>query len=494
MTMKKIFILLFSACLVLTSCQEFFDINQDPNAPASENVTSDMIFPGAEMQLCATYGDFMRITGGYYAQHYAHSFGTSNYMDYSQFKMSATRSSTAYTQLTSKGLKNYEVLREKSSENGDWGTYLAATVLRAFTFQVLADCYGEIPYTEALDASNLAPKYDDGQTIYKGILAELDEALSKVTGSETVATNFLYTGKTADSWIKFANALKLKILMRMSDDSSVRSALDAVVNANNFPTADVAWADIWTDQVGQANPFYQEEFALYFGSTQINVVLNVALERTMKAADDNRLGAFFSVGSGNEYHGGVSGSNFSTSKTYQSAYWSRPVAKYNDPVYLISLSEIDFFLAEYHARFGNASSAAKYYEEAIKASFASAGVDGAEEVLAAYPWSASNYARCIGIQKWVALSGINSFEAWCEMRRIGYPAFGSLTGKDITDEGDTYTPEALPAGQLYTPIQINANLGNAKLLQRWPYPESSSSRNSNTPSYKGDGTAMFWAE
>ena len=80
------------------------------------------------------------------------------------------------------------------------------------------------------------------------------------------------------------------------------------------------------------------------------------------------------------------------------------------------------------------------------------------------------------------------------MRRIGYPAFGSLTGKDITDEGDTYTPEALPAGQLYTPIQINANLGNAKLLQRWPYPESSSSRNSNTPSYKGDGTAMFWAE
>ena len=171
MTMKKIFILLFSACLVLTSCQEFFDINQDPNAPASENVTSDMIFPGAEMQLCATYGDFMRITGGYYAQHYAHSFGTSNYMDYSQFKMSATRSSTAYTQLTSKGLKNYEVLREKSSENGDWGTYLAATVLRAFTFQVLADCYGEIPYTEALDASNLAPKYDDGQTIYKGILA-----------------------------------------------------------------------------------------------------------------------------------------------------------------------------------------------------------------------------------------------------------------------------------------------------------------------------------
>lgn len=492
--MKKILILIFSACLILTSCEDYLDINTDPNAPASENVTSSMIFPGAEMQLCATYGNLMRIVGGYYAQQYAHSFGTSNYVDYSQFRMSATRSSTTYTQLTSKGLKNYEVLREKSEESEDWGTYLAATVLRAFTYQTLVDCYGEVPYTEALDATNLAPKYDEGKDIYNGILAEIDEALSKVSATDPVATNFLYSGKTADSWIKFANALKLKILMRMSDDSSVRSALDAVVSADNFPTADVAWSGIWKNEVGQANPFYQEEFATYFGSTQINVTLNCALQRVMQDSGDKRLGAFFVYGSGDEFHGGVSGTNFSTSTSYQAAYWSRPNAHYDDPVYLISVSEIDFFLAEYHARFGSAASAAQYYEAAVKASFASAGVDGAETVLAKYPWDASNYAKCIGIQKWVALSGINNYEAWCELRRIGYPAFGSVSGSDITDQRNSFNPNLLTPGELYTPIEVNSNIGNNALLQRWPYAESSSARNANTPTYKGDNTPIFWAE
>lgn len=493
--MKKILILIFSACLILSSCERYLDINQDPNAPATENVTSSMILPGAEMQLSATYGNLMRIVGGYYAQQYAHSFGTSNYLDYSQFKMSATRSSTSYSQLTSKCLKNLEILRGKATEEEDWGTYLAATTLRAFTYQVLVDCYGEVPYTESLDPTNLSPKYDDGKTVYNGILAELDEALAKVTGKEPVATNFLFAGNSADSWIKFANALKLKLYMRMSKDSGVHAALTSLVNANNFPTADIAWKGIWKNESGQANPFYQEEFATYFGSTQINVTLNCALERTMKASDDNRLGAFFVVGSGNEFHGGVSGTNFSLSNTFQAAYWSRPNVKFDDPVYLISLSEIYFFLSEYYAKIGNNAGLAKsYYEDAVNASFASAGVDGADAVLKVFPWDGSNYAKCIGIQKWVALSGINNYEAWCEVRRLGYPAFGTVTGNNITDQEESLNPDALVPGELYTPIQVNANIGSNSLLQRWPYAESSSARNSNTPDYKGDSTPIFWAE
>ena len=92
--------------------------------------------------------------------------------------MSATRSSGTYTQLTSRTQKNLQLVRDIAKEKQNWGDYLAATVLRAFTYQTLVDCYGEVPYTEALDVSNPTPKYDDGQTIYAGILSELDEALS----------------------------------------------------------------------------------------------------------------------------------------------------------------------------------------------------------------------------------------------------------------------------------------------------------------------------
>ena len=94
--MKKIAII---STIVLglgtTACDSYLDINQDPNSPAESNMTTSIMLPAAEMNLAGSYGDFMRITGGYYAQHYAQTFGTSNYLDYSQFKMSATRSSAS---------------------------------------------------------------------------------------------------------------------------------------------------------------------------------------------------------------------------------------------------------------------------------------------------------------------------------------------------------------------------------------------------------------
>lgn len=493
--MKKI-IFLLATLLVVSSCESYLDINKDPNLPSEENVTSDMIFPGAEMNLAASYGDFLRIVGGYYAQQYAHNFGTSNYVDYSQFKMSATRSSGTYTQLYQRALMNFETVRDQTAASEDWGTYLAATTLKTFTYQVLVDAYGETPYTQALDIAITSPAYDDGQAVYDGILAELNEALSKASSSSTVSSNFLFGTTTADEWIKFANALKLKILMRMIDVKDVDAELTALINEGNFPTEDVSYDDCWVDEAGKANPFYQEEYATYFGSTQINVVLNLAFMQTMVESNDNRLAAFFEKNSNNEYKGGVSGTNFSTSKLYQSPYFCRPVFKYDMPVYLISLAEIKFFLAEYYARKGSSVNAEANYKAAIDASFASAGVDGADVIYNIhYPWVNANYKQLIGIQKWIALGGTNNFEAWCELRRLQYPAFGNVSGADIYNEStDVYKPELYVAGTLYTPIFVNTEIGSKALLQRFKYAESSTSRNSNAPDTKLDNVRVFWAE
>lgn len=493
--MKKL-IIIFSILLGFASCKDYLDINRDPNSPSDENVNAGMILPGAEMNLAASYGNFLRIVGGYYAQQYAHNFGTSNYVDYSQFKMSATRSSGTYTQLYSRVLKNLEVIREQATAAEEWGTYLAATTLRAFTYQVLVDAYGEVPYTEGLDVGNLSPAYDDGLTVYNGILAELDDALSKATASSLVTTNFLFGTATAAEWIQFANALKLKILMRMSSTQDVNAALATLINEGNFPTSDVAYDDIWADEAGKASPYYQEEYATYFGSTQINVVANIAYMQTMLESDDPRVEAYFATNGSGEYKGGVSGTNFSTSKQYQSDYFCRPVFTYDMPVNLITVAEIEFFLAEYYAKNGPATQAEQHYKMAVDASFASAGAEGAENVYNTYyKWNTANYKKVIGIQKWIALGGTNNFEAWCELRRLKFPAFGTVTGAEIYNvANDVYTPELYVAGTLYTPIQYNTDLGAGKVLQRLRYAESSISRNSNAPKDKGDSTPVFWAQ
>jgi hypothetical protein len=494
--MKKIFIILFIVALGITSCDSYLDINQDPNSPSESNVDASMIFPGAEMNLAASYGNFLRITGGYFAQHYVQLFGTSNYLDYSRFIMSATRSSSTYTQLTTRCLQNLETIRKQSSSSEEWGTYLAATTLRAFTYQILVDTYGETPYTEGLDVGNLTPKYDDGLTVYQGILEELDDALSKAVASDLVCTNFLFGNPTAADWIKLANALKLKILMRMSDVQNVQSALATVITENNFPAADVSWAGIWSDESGKANPFYQEEFATYFGSTQKNIAANIALVGTMQGSDDARLAKYFNKNTSGVYTGGVSGTHFSTSATYVSSYWCPPIASYDMPVHLITKAEVEFFLAEYYARYGSSADAKKHYEDAIEASFATAGATGASDIYTTrYPWNNANYKQLIGIQKWIALSGTNNFEAWCEVRRLKYPAFGSITGNDIYNEStDAYTPSVYIPGTLYTPIFCNTELGSGNLLQRFKYAESSANRNGNTPDQKNGTVPVFWAE
>ena len=500
--MKKLAIIsTFILGLAATSCDSYLDINESPNSPKESDLNASILFPAAEMNLASSYGDYLRITGGYYAQYYVQSFGTSNYLDYSQFQQSATRSSSTYTQLNARALKNLQLVRDIASQKESWGDYLAATVLRAFTYQALVDCYGEVPYTEALDATNPTPHYDDGKTIYTGILSELDEALSNAKASDPVCTNLLFPGQTADSWIKFANALKLKIYSRMGGSDA---QIAAIIAEGNLPTSDIAFEGCWTSESGHISPFYAEEFATNWGSTQVNVVANVAIIGSMQLKDnegtvtyeDPRLPAFFEKNGSGKYTGGISGTNFSTSSTYKSTYWCRPVASFDMPVYLLTVAETEFFVAEYYARTGNAAKAEAYYNTAIEASFATAGVSGAEGFVAQWPYDQSNYKKSIGIAKWIALAGVNPFEGYCEVRRLKFPAFGVVKGSDMYNETDdsSYKPELYVPGTLYTPIKVFGPVGDNQLLQRWPYAESSSARNSNTPSFPGYTTPIFWAQ
>lgn len=500
--MKKIILAGIAAMsLTITSCDSYLDINDSPNSPSGAALTTSSIFPGAETAFSNVYGDFYRITGGYFSQQYAQFFGTSNYVEYSQFEMSATRSSGSYTTLNQRCLSDLAIVAEKAEAEGDKGTLLAVAVIRAGAYQAMVDAYGEIPYSEALDITNPSPKYDDGKDIYAGLIEELITAKQGVSASDLVCTNFLFPSLTADGWIKAANALLLRLYMRESGAVDVKSAVAALIAEDNFPTSDVCWEGCWADAEGKANPFYTEDAFANYGGSQKNVILNVALSETMDKSNDPRMGAWFETNADGEFIGGVSGTNFSTASKIGMGAGSfcRPKMKYNSPVYFITVAEINFFLAEYYAMTGNAGSAKQYYEDAIKASFATAGVDGAESVIAAYPWESSNYKKNLGIQKWVALSGVNPYEAWCEMRRLGYPTFGTATGAEIYNDGGatvSYNPELLEPGTLYTPYQVFAKVGANRLLQRWPYPSSSTTRNKKAPEMKDDhvSTPIFWAK
>lgn len=501
--MKKTIITLAAATVLgLTSCQNWLDINTDPNSVSEGNLTCDMIFPGAEMNLAVSYADYLNIVGGYFTQYYAHQAGTSNYVDYSQFKMSATRSDGTYAQLMQRVMPNVKVMQKKAEAISEWGTSLAATTLRAFAYQLLVDCYGEMPYTEAQDVSNLNPKFDDGQVIYEGIIKELDEALEIANPDQKVAKNFTFPDGKADGWIKFANAQKLKMLMRMADVKDVSAEVKKIIDGGNLPTEDIKMEGCWSKEAGHESPFFGEEFSTLGGSTQINVIANIAIIATMLQKDDEgvviyedpRLAAFFEPNGSGNFEGNISGTNLSTaSDPYKNTTnWCRPVASYDMPVYFITVAEVEFFLAEYYARYGTPAEAKEHYENAIRASFTTAGVDGAEDNIVMNPYDGSNFRKSIGNAKWVALAGINGFEAYTENRRLNYPEFGAIEGKDMYSGSGALKTDGYAPYTLHTPYLVFDQVGSKKMLERFPYPESTVTRNSKCPEFPGYTKPVFW--
>ena len=164
------------------------------------------------------------------------------------------------------------------------------------------------------------------------------------------------------------------------------------------------------------------------------------------------------------------------------------------PVYLITVAETEFFLAEYYARNGNAGEAQAHYEAAIAASCETAGVAGTEaDVIAQFPYNNAEYKKSIGISKWIALAGTNCFEAYTETRRLHYPAFGAVKGDQMYSGSGAQNTAAYVAGTLYTPFQVDGVVGDNHMLERFPYAESSQSRNTNTPEFKGYTTPIFWS-
>ena len=88
-------------------------------------------------------------------------------------------------------LRNAKHLYERAEEEGMEFQQGLAMVIRAFNFGIIADTWGDAPYTAALNAPNgeqedLFPVFDSQETIYKGIIEELKTAstlLSKSVGS-----------------------------------------------------------------------------------------------------------------------------------------------------------------------------------------------------------------------------------------------------------------------------------------------------------------------
>jgi hypothetical protein len=145
-------------------------------------------------------------------------------------------------------LRNLKQLYTRSQQEGMEFQQGVALVLRAFNFGYIADCWGDAPYSKALNASNggqedMFPVFDTQEDIYMGIIEELKTANTMLS-----KPNEAYTGINADAdvlyngqpmaWRKMANSLRLRYYLRISSKlpSVAQAGIEEIIsNPTEYP-------------------------------------------------------------------------------------------------------------------------------------------------------------------------------------------------------------------------------------------------------------------
>jgi hypothetical protein len=295
--------------------------------------------------------------------------------------------------------------------------------MEVYTFGILVNTFGNIPYKEALNAAILFPKYDDAKTVSADLITRLNADITKLdvnAAGFTSSEDVVYKGSVT-KWVKFANTLRMKLAMIVADEnaSAAKSAVEAS-DAGAINSASDNGLFTYLSASPNQNPLYAD---IVLGGRQDYIA---ARDLMVKLAgwNDPRKTAYFSTNNAGNYAGGVVG------KVNTYVDFSRAGAKViaaDAPYVLADYVETEFLRAEAKERgFNVAGTAEQHYNNAITASILYWGGTAAqaaaylEQTDVAYSTAAGNWKQKIGTQKWIALYN-RSYETWTELRRLDFP-------------------------------------------------------------------------
>lgn len=507
---------MFFTAAAFVSCADELDINNDPTSP--NQITPALALASAEASIVTVVGGEFTNLGGFYAQYQTQSPSAGQYETMDQYNLNATYSNRLWAELYAGGLNDLEFVITESEKTGDTGTILIATCLKAYTFQLLVDLFGDVPYTEALQGlGNITPAPTPGQEVYADLILKIDAAIAAYNAnpveSEVGSQDMIYGGDT-DNWLRFANTLKLKMYLRMAYTAQANpAAVNALIAEDNFIDEDAAFTN-FNKTLDKTNPFYGVQISSQgSGLGDVNNIASNTLMEFYVANNDQRkelvyrpsnTGAYVSLpqGAGDEFN--------NTALNY-----SRPNINPEFPVFLMTLAESNFLQAEALIRYAGGTGAKAKYDAGVVASFITDATyflldddrDGITEpsdtdqiwepiynttealgfanaLIAgggAYEYvdagSVEGNVRQVIIQKWAALAFVNNIEAYIETTRTKYP--------EVVPEG---TENYAIGNRIPSRISVLSGTTVPSILL---YPEQEVNRNPNI-TQKGSQTEKVW--
>ena len=306
-------------------------------------------------------------------------------------------------------------------------------IMTAYSYSVLVDTFGDVPYTEALDIeAHPLPKYDDAKTIYKDLISKLTVASNSLdSGFGSFGTQDLIYGGNTAKWKLFANSLRLKLAINLDDVDHAYATTEAIaaVTAGVITSSSDNTALKYLSAQPNTNPIFVDVIA----SQRNDFVPTSTIINKMNTLNDPRRPIYFSDLAG-IYIGGTPGNN----STYGN--YSHIGSKLVDPTFeglIMESSEVEFLLAEAVERgIAVGGSAGSHYNAAITASMSYWGASGGDTAAylaqpnVAYATAAGNWKQKIGEQAYFALYN-RGFESWTSYRRLDFPVLTAPTDAQV---------------------------------------------------------------
>ncbi|MES2730143.1 MAG: SusD/RagB family nutrient-binding outer membrane lipoprotein [Bacteroidota bacterium] len=298
-------------------------------------------------------------------------------------------------------------------------------ILSVYTYSILVNTFGNIPYSQALDINTANPKYDDAATITNDLFTRLNAALASLeVATESFGDADLVYGGDVVKWMKFGHSLKLKMAMILADADPAKAKTFVEQAAPHVFTSNADNAVFkYLPAPPNTNPIWVD---LVQSGRQDFVAANTLIDK-MNTLIDPRRAFYFTPLKDDTFKGGTYGA----SNSYPS--FSKPGEMIVAPTFealLLDYSEIEFYLAEALERgfsLGAVPGTAEtHYTNGITASLSYWGVsqEDIDKYVAmeavAYATASGNYKEKIGTQKWIALYN-RGYDAWTEWRRLDYP-------------------------------------------------------------------------
>lgn len=479
---KQVLALLLLMAGGISSCDDGFkELNTSVDFVSTP--TLDFVLPYVEL----TMVDKNYYTQTYYAAAYAGMVNTNkDFPGITAYK--PTEMSEHWVWSYKNPIKNISDFIERCQDDPGMVNYLSiGRILRVYLFHSVTDCYGDIPYFEAIKGYSegiTKPKYDPQQAIYEDMFKELAEATAAFNPTKglPLTSDIVYKGDIA-KWKKFANSLMLRLALRISkaDPDNAKKYIDQAIAGGLMTSIDDNFVVKYTTQLSGTGTTSNGTAHTWISSSYITTYrLAAPFVDALKNTNDPRTPVYAmrtklpltSYQEGSHDPAKQRGRDqFAQTTPRDSASVAniKTFGRYSAPFIHLSYAQVQFQLAECVVRgLIDTGDAQTYYENGVRAAMSELAIFGddgwnpggkisaaqMDAYLAANPYDPANALEQINTQYWIETFP-NYYEAWANMRRSGYP--------------DTYSG---------LDLSLSSNLG-AQLPRRLYYPRDEYASNPN---------------